>query len=588
MSDMDVVKLCAPNLLARWVGDFYYICRCFNAIPHVASEVFVWSRYWVFQALREGHIKEFSWSLSCMACWGANNNDERTRDLVIVIEQLIFDEHVPDTVKCEFLLCLCTVVSFYSSKPSHAWAQLVRSDYLEYCRGHQKLQVLLESCPGDEFAAIDDSMKLILEEVVKSRREIDQQLLGNTAEALIAQDRLSGMLSPFLMKCIGLHLGEYAVNILKAWYQVEGAAGIDSEKLLVIYPNYKNELIYSVGGAVFNYSRNLSDNFAEMVDTLNRFLGLSNSVGPDPSSTLHTPDSGRFGVPDEQLSLCMEEALVSFYAIGEAKEYLLDVESQIQGFVSIPSSQHSVQYIFQKYFGDCWPLNVSLESPLPDRKATRVCIWCGAGSMTEEIEMNSVKSVFEHAGMQVDCFSSSETIKEGFISIYESAEYDVIWIMSHGEYDQWSPGSVSIQISAEESLSLNELLKLKLPDADKRRLLFLNICDGATYTNLGGIAKVGIAPALSSQGQCVISHLWPVNPFSAATFGLLYAAAVAEGLGFFSAFKQALDKIRSTKDGVVDAVDECSQDGGALTRRISNMDISFELMAHSGSAVFFQ
>mgnify|MGYP000205619594 CR=1 FL=1 len=578
-------EICNPELIATWVGDFYYICRALGAIPHVANEIYIWSSFWVFYTLDLGGIEGFIWSASCMACWGANNQDNRTYQLVQVFEKLISDDKVSDRVKLGILICLSTTVSFYSSRPSHDWAKIALNKYFMHCEGHQKLHLLLDSCPETEVHTIQQNFESILFEINQDRTEVIE-LTKNPVELIQALDRLSEMITPFIGKCILLKAGDIATEILKSWYQVEPHKGVNSEELLIVFPNHNDSLRYSFGKKSLISPRDLSSLYTDLIKTLNKFLGISHSIRQAPDLDIHAPTKHRFGIPDETKSKDMEKLLVKFYALEKLKAFICKNGEPISSYICLPSHQHSFQYLCKKYIKQCWPLSASLESPLQDRVVTNVCIWCGAGSITEDIELNAVKLVLEKQQISIDCFSSDETTFDKFKSIYESNKYDVIWVMSHGEFDHFRPGSVSINISEDKAISLDEILHFSCPKSNKRRLLFLNVCDGATHSNVGGIAKLGFAPALSSQNQCVISHLWPVNPIVAATFGAMYAVNIAKGMSFFSAFQETLNHINSTKDDVVNRINTCVND--ELGERINNKDIDFELMIHSGSATFFQ
>lgn len=566
----------------RWIGDFYYICRSLNAMPIIARELFDWSQDVSLLSLQEGRIGEFLWSFSGLACWGANNNDERTSKVVAKMEQLINDEETANTVVHGLLLCLSTAVCEYSSKPSCEWAQQALEKYSKLSKGHENLHLLLESCPNG-VAISDEKLRQICAEIAKC-----QPLYSSSVESLQAQDRLSGILSPFIGKCLDMKQGADAVRVLKAWYNITTNQAVNDDSLLIIYPNSRESLIYSVGGQSFILPRNIEGAFSNMVSISNRFLGISSSVGRNPDFELNEPDPDRFGVPSDEVSQEMESSLTNFYATNDVKSFL-DVNSMnISSMVSLPSNHHAIQYLLQKHTGHCWPIASSLLAPAEDREVRKVCMWCGAGSITEEMELNAVRSVLEHSGIQVDQYSSKETTKAQFIGIYESIEYDVIWVMSHGEFDHWQPGNVSIVVGTDGDLSLDEMLQLDVPEKDGRRLLLLNVCDGATYSNQGGIPRLGIAPSVAGSNQCAISHLWPVSPFAAAAFGFLYASSISKGLGFFEAYQDALNRIGGTQNDVLNEIERACLDGGEFVQRLSSRELPFELMAHSGSAAFFQ
>jgi hypothetical protein len=295
------------------------------------------------------------------------------------------------------------------------------------------------------------------------------------------------------------------------------------------------------------------------------------------------------GVPNAEFSDELYPQLVDFlgFSISKIQEFLQENE-RIESYICLPSKHYPLQYLLQKNIGKCWPLGASLQKPKQDRSIVKVCLWCGAGSMTEQIESNILKRMFENEGVDVTLFSSESTTKSEFINIYENSDFDIIWVMSHGEYDHWKPGEVSIAIGNNELVSLDECMKLSIPIVGARRLLFLNICDGATHNCTEGLERLGFAPALANKEQCVISNLWPVTAWSAATFGAIYCSYLSKDGNFFEAFEATLEIFVGGNSKVFERLNALGQSCQELKDRLDNQDNNFDLMAYSGSTVFIQ
>ena len=571
-----------------WISDFYYICRCLSAIPHIARDIFEWSQFIASKVLELRDLATYSMITTNMTCWAANNADPRIHGLVNVMERKVAHEETPRQLKCDFLICLSTIVGYYSSQNHWQWAQLCLNEYEDLLKGHQKLQLLLDGTNWAEDSALVAKRDDILNEVEIITRENNNYADGNQLNLHKITDRLVELITPFIGSCIDYGEGEFAIDLLQKWYVANPKRLLEWNKFLIIYPNNPDALKYLISGESHIFECERDALFKASMTAANSFLGISCSVGMVPDFDLHIPNVGRFGVPDENESDAFEASLVDFYGLNNLRNVFKEAQLSIDGFISIPGHKFPFQYMANKYLSDVWPYAVSLEKPLEDSVIKKICMWCGAGSYTEMIEVNAVRSVLRSSNIEIDYFSSEDTSLSQFIGIYESSDYDVIWVMSHGEYDHWEPGSVKIEIGAGEYLSLEQVLRLKVPKCNTRRLLFLNVCDGATYSDLGGIPKLGFAPALSNSQQCVISHLWPVNPYAAALFGALYAIAISKGCSFFNAYSDALNNMTSSNDLIFQLLDEFVDDEGELKARILNQSIECAKIAHAGSPAFFQ
>lgn len=123
---------------------------------------------------------------------------------------------------------------------------------------------------------------------------------------------------------------------------------------------------------------------------------------------------------------------------------------------------------------------------------------------------------------------------------------------------------------------------------DKRRLAFLNICDGARFEERGFLPKIGIAPGLASADQATISHLWPVMGYPAAAFGAYLAFNLAAGNSYFDAYKMAMLAIRRSTLEIAD--DLASKTGREfdLIRQLRRKEEDYTPLEFYGSAAFYQ
>lgn len=587
LSDMICQSMLDYGAIAQWLGDFYNMARSLAAIPQAGNEFFQLSIAVGKLALNIGAVEKSFWCWMNAACWGANYNFHKTEGLVKIIEAMIFETKVLSSYKANLVYCLTTVTSRFSTKLDFEWAKLALEDYQDYLRGHQKLAVLLCISRNDLPESLDVYHQQVLFEMVDYVKRNDFAGFSKI-EKLRLSDRLSEMLMPYIGTCIEYRKSQLAIKTLLTWYNVNTETGISPETSLILFPLDKDKFL--AGSGVWNFvsTRELIPLYKNLTSATNDFLRISSSINTIADFEIATHEVDRFGVPSEDKSEEVEILLQEFFHCQEIKELLVSEKLEIKSMLCLPSNHHSLQYIASKYIGKTWPLSSSLEKPKPDAIIKKVCLWCGAGSFTEAMESSVLIKIFSSVDIHVDYFSSEHTTKEDFLKIYESDYYDIVWIMSHGEFDHWNPGQVSIEIGAGEVITLEEALRLEIPTRKSRRLLMLNVCDGATHTNLDGLSKLGFGPALSSNQQCTISHLWPVNPYVAATFGAIYAEKISKIKDFFKAFAETLLVMSEPTGKVIDYLSANVINSGEIQERLSNNNINMELMIHGGSSAFFE
>jgi hypothetical protein len=575
------------GVIAQWLGDFYNMARSLAAIPQAGNELFQLSINVGMQALRCGSIEESFWCWMNTACWGANYDHPETKGLVKNIEAMVFDKKIPSSYKVNLVYSLTNVTSRFSTKSDFEWAKLALEDYQEHLQGHQKLAALLSISKEGLPESLDAYHHQVILEIANYNKGNGLKGLSKI-EQLRSVDRLSEMLMPYVGTCIEYRKSGLAIITLLSWYSVNPEIGISPHTSLIFYPSDKDKFSVGYGGGNIVLSRDLIPLYKKLTSATNEFLGISLSINTIADFDITTHEVDRFGVPSEDRSEEVEILLKDFFHCEDIKELIVNDKLDIRSMLCLPSNHHSLQYISSKYIGKTWPLSSSLEKPKPDAEIKKVCLWCGAGSFTETMESNVLIEIFASVGIYVDYFSSEQTTKEAFSQIYASDDYDVIWLMSHGEFDHWNSGQISIEIGAGEKITLEEALSLEKPKSMSRRLLMLNVCDGATHTILDGLPKLGFAPALTSNQQCTISHLWPVNPYVAATFGAIYAEKLSKGNGFFEAFTETLIVLREPTGKVVDYLRNNVLNSNDIQERLNNNSINLELMVHSGSSAFFE
>jgi hypothetical protein len=141
----------------------------------------------------------------------------------------------------------------------------------------------------------------------------------------------------------------------------------------------------------------------------------------------------RPGFPSEEHSEQFLNLIELFYCVPQLADDLQDDEAK--AFLCFQALPHPLQAIFLRRLGRTWPLSTSLEEPEPDRPLRRVGVWSG-GSGMEQFEIEALRHVFDRAAVNVELVSpDDDQSADAFRRFYEHPEFDVVWIMGHGEHD---------------------------------------------------------------------------------------------------------------------------------------------------------
>lgn len=565
-------------VMVKFFSAFYYYARERTAMNNIARELwpFAVTTFKEAMNLPEEHIFiDEAYLGSHMACWAAKEAPDLAKSFVPHLESIAETNIIPQEVRALLYYSLSTTASAFSSKTSYEWAATTLAEFNEVLAEPHKLQLLATIYAGDKDGA--PSALLSQMDLVQGTMKKNLDGIAFFRDAAMR----AGSIQPFIVKT--LNAGETSLTLqgLLLWQQLlKPNANVTAEDLYISIPFGEHGYLAALGDQKIFVARDSQATLEQLVHSSNEFLGVAKTIAYSDNSGLTIPN--RIGVPKYGASEEYEAALTNGYCFSP-----FPFRSRPSCQLTIDTECTPLQTIQLKAWGETWPITSSLSIPKPDRKPQNILIWCGGGSLTEELETEVIKCIFESAGATVNVVLFTEATKQSFLDAYQDPQYDIIWVASHGEFDHWSPKHVTMHIGDDLSVSLEDLWE-KVPVTDKRRLAFLNICDGARFEERGFLPKIGMAPGLASADQATISHLWPVMGYPAAAFGAYLAYNLATGSPYFESYKMAVLSLRRTTLEI--AEDLASKIGGEfdLIRQLRGKEENYAPLEFYGSAAFYQ
>lgn len=561
-----------------WYSDFYYYARCRSAMPEVAKTllpiaVSVINMMWkkeVSETLATAASNLLSWSV------------QEFPDAVPLIAPQVIEAAVNPSTNGRARLLLAMSLAgrpgSFLEIDKNAWRSLALNDLSEWHLGHDRFQLLVE-----EFASRDDPSVFaqLIQEIDKYQSWVDEHTSHNV-DAYRGLDVLTPLLSVALFWCLARRQSDRVIELLSHWYRAPYSESYKAADLLIQCPFHFNGHIALFGSEKVFIEGDTQSRLIELTQANNQFLGVFHSVAGASDETPHIPD--RLGVVSESAGNLLEAKLSETYL----PTGLAEKGWRFSGQVFVPTKAHPIQAIQISRGAHSAPILASLRKPFPDRKVRRVAIWSGAGSLTEEIERELVAATFRKGGADVEVVTAQDASVGDFLKLYEESSFDVIWLMSHGNFEHYSPKRASLVVDSRGGeVGISELLT-RIPNLQHRRLLVLNVCDGGRFEELGVLPRVGIAPSAASASQATVSHLWPVHGISAAAFGVVFANHLMLEPCFFDAFTRTLSDLHAHKANLADLVrNSAGGDTNQLTDRIDRSNIDFTNLAHWGSSVFY-
>jgi len=444
---------------------------------------------------------------------------------------------------------------------------------------------------GDELTAIENL------QLVSSRYSRDLELLSAHLPELtkvvkkVAKERKEqGDLGEYHTSRIFSVLERTLVNLIKSGQTKQATAligayfGISAEEvirlnILYIISNVEDSVIFSsTGHTIFAQICN-QGSIKELVATQNDFLRTNHQLHDVLDFELE--ERRRFGEPDEHAATIHHQALRSHFTVQRIFE-LPDLEA-LGGIHILDNAQWPLQALICKETGIALPIVHSFREPYPQREIKSVYFWEGDNQLAR-YEADAMKHYFTSVGIEVTHHRFEENTKQDFLHNYHSSAYDLIYVISHGEFRHFEAHKSFLSLGPDIKISADELIYKD--DTGMRRLLLLAGCDTATVNMGNHPDALGIGPKLVNPNQSLFGHEWPIRDISGLIYGSLISSLLAKNLPYQHVYKEAMHLYLSGHEALVKYLGDTGIPQESLNR-IENQVIVHENFFYWASLTYF-
>ncbi|MBF8964050.1 hypothetical protein I0P70_12410 [Pontibacter sp. FD36] len=572
----------ALGVIFYWLGNLFYYSWHRGGLKEFADEYYNRFIILVKSYFRKGIPPElgqdqFINTVCHMLAWAINNKKDTAADLATSVE-FIFPQ-VSELNQKKIAMQLATGGAKFTTKKSDVWAKIGLDHFATLLGKHDKLH-LHSIYYTNHLDELETDFSEMLGAISTYKDSISHI---SPIEAKYERAKIFGVIRGLIKKCLEEGKAKLASEVLCSY------AGVDEElqaleHQLFIVVNYDRGVLLTSDTSLEKLENNFSQTFVDLIVESNRFLSAKVILDDLPGFNLEEPEN--LGVPVKSRGREFESKLINHYQFDKLTS---DSLNAVESMIVLPGLQHPIQALMMKYMGTTLPINASLEKSLPSRKCNKVLLWC-FGTRSSDIEAKLVRGILSASGIEVEVADILSETKESFLMKYYSSEYDLIWLATHGEYNHELPHKSTIEILPEYTIELSELQNT-ISGSDKQRMIFLNICDGATASTLNALYDIGFGASICGASQAVLSHIWPIEIESALIYGLVYAHFISGGKNYWEAYELTVKTILKGNGDVFRIIDEIVEkydSEGEAVRLLVNLDKNIrDNIYYWGSGVFY-
>lgn len=222
------------------------------------------------------------------------------------------------------------------------------------------------------------------------------------------------------------------------------------------------------------------------------------------------------------------------------------------------------------------------------QKIKKALIWLNSeGLSISNFEYEEIIKLLNEYDIEFDTFRDVENSKDIFLEKYADESYDLIWVISHGQFNFENPPYSYFYISPNEIVSSWELQNIEINRTTKRHLI-LNTCySGCVDVRHQSMGFIGLAPSLTNKTQNVVGHLWFVRDLASAVFGTLFLSHLLEGKGMSESLSLTLVNMQNDNYFISELLESIADDN-QLIDRVRYTSLQLKEPFYSMSALMFK
>lgn len=577
---IDIIKSNHPFILSTinqvlpgWIHDLFYYSRHTGGTKELAEFCLEMLPYLSVKASKLRSLEYVS-AFSQMSTWCFNFKMDQERKIIDDVLFGIYSATEDRQVKKMVAFHFSCLPDSNNATTRVEWASLVMAEYSDLLFSHERFQVLANMYEEDIELSIEhfDEILVAVKKYVDSLNPFHGTLFSHIRSTIFTiLDRvIASLLLRGHVKEVNLLYGAF-FNILEK--------EIIAPSNIFILPGLEDGVLYCADNRVIKHSTNTIDTLSELNTLQNSFLGTTYTRHDQLSFIPDLPE--RQGVPNRNAANAFCEALREHMNFAQMKAF--ENLSDCSGYFLLFGIQMPIQSILSLEIGVTIPNIHSFYNPLPARKIKRIFVWSGYTQMAE-YERMGIEEIFGRSGCKVIWRSCFEASKEDFIHHYGSSEYDVFWILGHGQFIRHAAHTSYLDLGNEIQITIDELKAITLTH-DQRRLLVIDACDGATNALANSPASIGIGTSVVCQKQSLISHNWPVENVPSLVMGLLLATFLSQGHSYSEAHHNATRIFYEGKQASLNHLRMFIENTEVL-ERIENNDFDYQNFYYWGSMTY--
>jgi len=504
---------------------------------------------------------------------------KRTKDIP-VIAKMLEDVYEKNEVDVDFRISVGYYLSGRGATKAgidgKSWARRILTDHQHKLEPVSKMNLILHECV-ENVELLEKRMDELLKTIKDYCKSV--QWDRNAPAMKYREARNFEVVFNALSDCMLDKRTDLAEEIFFAYYDLPSLQELKG-KILHIIPNSEDGVNYCMNNQVVNWAIDPTIKTPELTAAESSFLNLPIPLNDTFDYTPVEVPKHRIGIPIAEKSLPYQKQLSSYFNFPLIQS--LDT-SAIIGYHDHYNYRRALQPMMISELGFTFPILQSFKNPLPPRQIKNVLVWRGLSNMPD-VECDGIKLIMEKKGVNVTILDGYVCSVQDFIDHYNSPLFDVIFVCGHGQYKPGEPHESYIQLHENKELNIADLSKLRL-DINERRLLFLNICDGASSVLKNGPQGISISQNLVNDNQSVMSHVWPVSPRCAMIMNWILAGLLLDGNDYLSIYTQMVLLIKDGKAGMLEFLSRYTSESDMLDR-ITYSDENYSLFYYWGSLTY--